>query len=65
MIPMLRDNDLWFKIDGIDKTYYRPKAYPYSSSGSCAYDLTRNDDLTNGKENAGGVLRAYTSDPDA
>ena len=62
---MLRDNDLWFKFDGVDNTYHRPKAYPYSSSGSCAYDLTRNDDLTNGKENAGGVLRAYTSDPDA
>ena len=63
--PVLQNNDLWFKFDGIDKTFYRPKAYPYGAAGSCSYVLTTGNDLSDGKLTAGGVLRAYLQNPDA
>ena len=66
LLDLVRNTDLWFKLDGYPAVFRPAETFSISAT-SCSMPLvsTTGPDLSSGKEDQGGVLRAYLENPDA
>ena len=66
LLNTVKYTDLWFKLDGYPAVFRPAETFSVSNT-TCSMPLvsTTGPDLSNGKEDQGGVLRAYLQNPDA
>ena len=66
LLNTVKYTDLWFKLDGYPAVFRPAETFSISNT-TCSMPLvgTSGTDLSSGKEDQGGVLRAYRQNPDA